>query len=185
MHKPSLKHYHLPTKSSLSTAATSSTSCTSSQLPLSIDTTSHAIHRECILFPTYAFRDPSSKPMLSMPPAMAPTNTVIESDRWIVRTKGWALSMKKPGPKQRVLKGKTSVQQQCDGLTVETCTLVQASQRALLEKGLALTSMPTKCLRIASNTLWPRESATRRSKSRPLERLPMQNGSILETIPLV
>ncbi|KAK4510369.1 uncharacterized protein ATC70_004799 [Mucor velutinosus] len=89
MHKPSLKHYHLPTKSSLSTATASSKSCNSSQLPLSIDTTTHAVHRECILFPTYAFRDPSN------------------IDQWIVRTKGWALSMKKPGPKQRVLKGIT------------------------------------------------------------------------------
>lgn len=62
MHKSSLKHYHLPSKSSMPTASTATTKTSSqSQLPLSINTKTHTATRECILFPTYAFRDPTSK----------------------------------------------------------------------------------------------------------------------------
>ncbi|KAI9358157.1 hypothetical protein BD770DRAFT_387988 [Pilaira anomala] len=44
---------------------------------------------ECILFPTYAKR--SSE----------------DPNKWVIRVKGWALSLKSPGPKQKVLKGIT------------------------------------------------------------------------------
>ncbi|CAO3643503.1 unnamed protein product [Mucor fragilis] len=137
MHKPSLKHYHLPTKSSLSTAATSSTSCTSSQLPLSIDTTSHAIHRECILFPTYAFRDPS------------------KSDRWIVRTKGWALSMKKPGPKQRVLKGITkSVAGKGSGTHQHANKMFENRFKYFMAKGKRNKKIQVEAIGAATNAEW-------------------------------
>lgn len=32
---------------------------------------------------------------------------VTDLNEWIIRTKGWALTLKKPGPKQKLLKGKT------------------------------------------------------------------------------
>ncbi|CEP19894.1 hypothetical protein [Parasitella parasitica] len=90
MHKPSLKHYHFPTKSSLPMASNATANSITQSSALSVNTKAHcSVHRECILFPTYAFRDLSNL------------------DEWVVRTKGWALSLKKPGPKQRVLKGIT------------------------------------------------------------------------------
>ncbi|KAL9552655.1 hypothetical protein MBANPS3_003660 [Mucor bainieri] len=174
MHKPSLKHYHLSTKSSLSTAAAAtaapSKSCNASPLPLSIDTRTHAVNRECILFPTYAFRDPSSKrpSVYTACNGHALTNSV-DNDQWIVRTKGWALSMKKPGPKQRVLKGITkSVAGKGSATHEHANKMFENRFKYFMAKGKRNKRIQVEAVGAATNAEWVQLVGNNPPKSPPL-----------------